>query len=199
MIASAIMRGVAVLAGVMMIAACATDKGPATAAITAAEAAVNSVLPEASTYVPDQTKSLQAALKAVKDKFATGDYAAATSEAQALANKAKEVADAATAKKTELTKTWENLSAGMPKVVETIKGRVDILSQSKKLPANMTADKLAAAKSGLEEITQQWTAATVAYNGGNLMDAIAKGSSLKTKAADVLTMLGMSVPDALKS
>jgi hypothetical protein len=199
MIASAIMRGVAVLAGVMMIAACATDKGPATAAITAAEAAVNSVLPEASTYVPDQTKSLQAALKAVKDKFATGDYAAATSEAQALANKAKEVADAATAKKTELTKTWENLSAGMPKVVETTKGRVDILSQSKKLPANMTADKLAAAKSGLEEITQQWTAATVAYNGGNLMDAIAKGSSLKTKAADVLTMLGMSVPDALKS
>jgi hypothetical protein len=86
----------------------------------------------------------------------------------------------------------------MPKVVETIKGRVEILSQSRKLPANMTADKLASAKSGLGEITQQWTAANEAYKGGNLVDAMAKGASVKTKAAEVLTTLGMPVPDALK-
>ena len=90
------------------------------------------------------------------------------------------------------------MNAGMPKVVEAIKGRVDTLSQSKKLPANMTADKLATAKSGLGEITQQWTAATEAYKGGNLTDAITKGSAVKTKAAEVLTMLGMPVPEALK-
>jgi hydroxyethylthiazole kinase-like sugar kinase family protein len=83
-------------------------------------------------------------------------------------------------------------------VVEAIKGRVDILSQSKKLPANMTADKLATAKSGLGEITQQWTAATEAYKGGNLLDAITKATAVKTKAAELLTMLGMPVPDALK-
>jgi hypothetical protein len=62
----------------------------------------------------------------------------------------------------------------------------------------MTADKLAAAKSGLGEITQQWTAANDAYEGGNLADAIAKGTVVKTKAAEVLTTLGMPVPDALK-
>ena len=75
---------------------------------------------------------------------------------------------------------------------------MDILSQSKKLPANMTADKLASVKWGLGEVTQQWTAATEAYKGGNLMDAITKGSAVKTKAAELLTMLGMPVPDALK-
>jgi hypothetical protein len=36
------------------------------------------------------------------------------------------------------------------------------------------------------------------YKGGNLMDAITKGSVVKTKAAELLTMLGMPVPDALK-
>ena len=45
---------------------------------------------------------------------------------------------------------------------------------------------------------EQWTAATEAHKGGNLLDAITKGSAVKTKAAELLTMLGMPVPDALK-
>jgi ribonuclease D len=195
--AGVITLGVAVLVGVLIMG-CATDKGPAEAALAAAETAVNAAVAEASKYVPDQAKSLQAGLATVKEKFSKGDYAAATSEATALAAKAKDVASAAAAKKTELTQTWESMSAGMPKVVEAIKGRVDTLSQSKKLPANMTADKLATAKSGLGEITQQWTAATEAYKGGSLTDAITKGTAVKAKAAEVLTLLGMPVPEALK-
>jgi hypothetical protein len=161
------------------------DKGPAEAALAAAESAVNSTVAEASKYVPDQAKSLQAGLTALKEKFTKGDYTAVISLAQALAGRAKEVASAATAKKAELTQAWEGLNTGIPKVVEAIKGRVDILSQSKKLPANMTADQLASAKSGLGEITQQWAAATEAFNGGNLVDAITKGTAIKAKAAEV--------------
>jgi hypothetical protein len=189
---------VAILVAVSAMAGCATDKGPAEAAIAAAEAAVNAAVGEASTYLPERAKSLQAGLAALKEKFSKGDYTAAMTDAKALTDRAKEVAAAASAKKAELAKTWENLSAGMPRVVETIKGRVEILSQSKKLPANMTKDKLASAKSGLGEITQEWTAATEAAKGGNLVDAIAKGTSVKAKAADVLTTLGMPVPDALR-
>jgi hypothetical protein len=195
--ASVITLSVAILIGAMIMG-CATDKGPAEAALAAAETAVNSAVAEASKYVPDQARSLQAGLTAVKEKFSKGDYAAVISEAKALAGKAKDLASAASARKIELTQTWETLNAGVPKVVEAIKGRVDVLSQSKKLPANMTADKLATAKSGLGEITQQWTAAIEAYKGGDLMDAITKGTAVKTKAAEVLAVLGMPVPEALK-
>jgi len=183
----------------ILLSGCASDKGPAEAAIKAAEAAVSATVAEASQYVPDQAKSLQAALAATKEKFAKGDYTAALADATSLTGKAKEVASAASAKKAELTKAWEGLSAGMPKVLDAIKGRVEILSKSKKLPANLTAEKFASAKSGLEEMTQQWTAATASASGGNLMDAITKGGAVKTKAAEVLTALGMPVPDALKS
>ena len=196
--ASVMSAVVAVLSGTLTMAGCATDKGPAQAPIAAAETAVSSTLAEASKYVPDEVRSLQAGLTAAKEKFNKGDYAAATTEAKAVADKASQVASAASARKAELTKSWESLNAGMPRVVESIKSRVDILSQSKKLPANMTADKLAAAKSGLGEITQQWTAATEAYKGGDLAEAIAKGSGVKAKAAEVMTTLGMPVPDALK-
>ena len=58
---------------------------------------------------------------------------------------------------------------------------------------------LAQAKAGLSEITQQWTAATEASKSGNLMDAVTKASSVKVKAAEVLTLLKMPVPEALKS
>ena len=197
--ASLICLGAALLLSAPILAGCASDKGPAEAAIKAAEEAVSATVAEASKYVPDQAQSLQAALAAIKEKFAKGDYTAALADTKSLTDKTKEVASAASAKKAELTKGWENLSAGMPKVLDAIKARVDILSKSKKLPANLTAEKFASAKSGLAEMTQQWTAATESANGGKLMDAITKGTAVKTKAAEVLTTLGMPVPDALKS
>ena len=183
-----------------LLAACGSgDKGPAETALKAAEAAIDSAKGEASKYMPDQVKSLESALSSAREKLSKGDYKAVLSEAPALTSKAQEVASAAAAKKAELAKSWEELSSGMPTVVEAIKSRVDILSQSKKLPAGMSAETLAQAKAGLSEITQQWTAATEASKGGNLMDAVAKASSVKVKAAEVLTLLNMPVPEALKS
>ena len=190
---------VMILAAILIAACGSGDKGPAETALKAAEAAIDSAKGEASKYMPDQVKSLESALSSTREKLSKGDYKAVLSEAPALTSKAQEVASAAAAKKAELAKSWEDMSAGMPKVVEAIKSRVDILSQSKKLPAGMSADTLAQAKAGLNEITQQWTAATEASKGGNLMDAVAKASSVKVKAAEVLTLLHMPVPEALKS
>jgi hypothetical protein len=190
---------VMILAATLIAACGGGDKGPAETALKAAEAAIDSAKGDASKYMPDQVRSLESALSSTREKLSKGDYKAVLSEAPALTSKAQEIASAAAAKKAELTKSWEGLSSGMPRVVEAIKSRVDILSQSKKLPAGMSAETLAQAKAGLSEITEQWTAATEASKGGNLMDAIAKASSVKVKAAEVLTLLKMPVPEALKS
>ncbi|HEY1236410.1 MAG TPA: hypothetical protein VGH22_23725 [Candidatus Binatia bacterium] len=187
------------IAAALLVACGSRDKGPAETALKAAEEAINTMKGEASKYLPDQVSALDASLATTKDKFAKGDYQAVLSDAPALTAKAQEVASAAAAKKAELTKSWENMSAGMPRVVEAIKSRVDILSQSKKLPAGMSKETLDQARTGLSEITQQWTAATEAAKGGNLADAAAKASSAKVKAAEVLTLLKMPVPEALKS
>jgi len=188
-----------ILAATLLAACGSGDKGPAETALKAAEAAIDSAKGEASKYMPDQVKALDSSLAATREKLSKGDYKSVLSEAPALTSKAQEIASAAAAKKAELTKSWEGLSSGMPRVVDAIKSRVDILSQSKKLPAGMSAETLAQAKAGLSEITQQWTAATEASKGGNLMDAVAKASSVKVKAAEVLTLLKMPVPEALKS
>lgn len=188
-----------ILTGALLAGCENKDKTTAEAALKAAEEAINTAKAEASKYVPDQAKSLDAELAAAREKFSKGDYKGALADAQALASKAKDVASAAAAKKTELTKSWEDLSSGLPRVIEAIQSRVDILSQSKKLPAGMTAETLAQAKAGLTEMRQQWAAATEAAKNGNLADAVSKAAAVKVRAAEVLTLLKMPVPEALKA
>ena len=190
---------IVILAAALLTACGSADKGPAETALKAAEAAVNTAKAEVSKYMPDQASALDAGLSAAREKFNKGDFKAALSDAQAVTAKANELASAVAAKKAELSKTWQEISTGMPKVVEAIQSRVDILSQAKKLPAGMTAEKFAEAKAGLAEITKQWSEATAASTSGNLTDALAKATAVKKKAAEVLTALNMPVPEALKS
>jgi len=187
------------LASTVMLSACASDKGPAEVAIKAAEEAVNAVKGEAAKYVPDQVKSLEGALAAVKDKFAKEDYKAAIPEATALTAKAKEVAEAAKAKKEELTKSWTDLSGGVPKMVEAVQSRVDMLSKSKKLPANLTAEKFAEAKSALAAAKEEWAKAGESFKTGNAAEAVSMANAVKEKAAKAMELLGMPVPAGAKS
>jgi hypothetical protein len=130
---------------------------------------------------------------AAKDSFAKKDYAAATSAATSAAAKAKDLVAAVAAKKAELMKGWEDLSGGMPPMLDAIKSRVDMLSKSKKLPANVDKTTFEGAKSGLAEVTTMWDEAKKASEEGNLADALAKGTTVKEKAVGIMETLGMQL------
>ena len=174
--------------------ACSGDKDPAGLAIKAAEEALNAVKAEAAKYVPDQLKGVEDALKAAKDNFAKKEYTAALNGAKDLAAKAKELGAAAAAKKAELTKAWEGMSAELPKMVEAIKGKVEVLSKSKKLPKGMDKAKVDGAKADLAGITETWADAETAFKGGNLADALAKAKTVKDKATEMMGTLGIQGP-----
>jgi len=181
---------------VFSLAACSGGKAPAEQAIKAAEEAFNAAKGEAVKYVPDQVKAVEDALNAAKDSFAKKDYAAATSAATSVAAKAKELVAAAAAKKDELTKSWGDLSGGLPQMLDAVKSRVDILSKSKKLPANLDKEKFEGAQSGLAEVNKVWDEANSAFKEGNLADAVAKATTVKEKAAGIMATLGMQLPQA---
>ena len=194
-----ISNGLAAMIAVVALVSCeSADKAPAAAAITAAQGAIDAVRGEAAKYVPDQLSSLESTLASAKASFEKQDYKAALTGAQDVATKAKDLGAAATAKKAELMKSWEGLSGGLPKMAEAIKSRVDILSQSKKLPAGLDKDKLESAKAGLASLNQNWTEASAAFQSGNMTDAIAKAQAAKAKAVEAMTALNMPVPEAAK-
>jgi len=185
--------------GVLVVAllgtACGSaDKAPAEAAIKAADAALAAVRGEAAKFVPDQLKAVEDGLAAAKASFDKGDYTAALGTAKDLAAKAGDLSSAVAAKKADMTKAWTAASTGVPEMADAIQSRVDILSQSKKLPAGLDAGKLDAAKAGLADLDQMWTQASDAFKAGNLSDAASKASAAKTKAAEIMTALNMQVP-----
>jgi hypothetical protein len=191
-----------VVAAVFLVSCESADKAPAAAAITAAQSALDAVKGEAVKWVPDQVKSVESAIADAKASFEKNDYKAALAGAQAATAKAKDLgaaaAAAAAARKAELTKAWEDMSGGLPKMAEAIKSRVDILSQSKKLPAGLDKDKFEGAKAGLATLNQSWAEASDAFKAGNMTDAVAKATAAKAKAVEVMTALNMSVPEAAK-
>jgi len=189
--------GIVMVIAVVALAACeSAEKAPAAAAISAAQSAIDAVKGEAMKYVPDQVKSAQDAVAAARASFEKNDFKAALAGAQDATAKAKELGAAVATKKSELTKSWEEMSNGVPKMAEVIKSRVDILSQSKKLPAGVDRAKLDDAKAGLASLNESWAAASNAFKSGDMFDAVSKGKSAKDKAVEIMTALNMTVPQA---
>ena len=182
----------------LVVSACSGDKGPAEAAMAAANAAFDAVRADARVYVPDQYKVVEDAFAAVNDNFKKENYTQALADAKGLLDKVAALKTAADEKRAGLNKSWTDLSAGLPGVVTTIQSRVDILSKARRLPKDISTESFDAAKAGLDMMNQTWKEASDAFGGGNLTDAVAKAQTVKAKAAEVMGQLGMTVPDALK-
>ena len=180
----------AVVACVLAIA-CNSGKAPAEAALKLAEEAVNSARGEAESLVPDDFKSLSDDLAAAKEAYAKGDYKGALAAAQSIQQKANDVTAKAKAKKDEMAAGWNAVAADVPKMVEAVKSRVDILSQSKKLPKGLDQAKFDAAKNDLASATSAWAEASAAQAAGKWNDAIAKANEAKAKATAAMAGLGM--------
>lgn len=190
---------IVVVAILAIASGCASQKAPAEAAIKTAETAFSAVQADAVKYVPDQAKGISDTIAAAKDALAKGDYQAALTSAQALPARIADLTSAVTAKKAELTTTWTGLSTALPKVVDAIQSRIGVLSKSKRLPAGLDKAKFEEAKTGLATVTSTWTDATTAFGAGNLTDAVAKAETVKTKAAEIMGLLGMQVPPGLQA
>ena len=169
-----------------------SQKGPTEAALKAAETSMNEVKADGARYAAEPTKGLMLSYTTAQDAFIKGDYKAAMEIAQGIPAKAKDVTAAVAARKDELTKTWTGLASTLPAQVEQIKTRVDALAAMKKLPKDMDAGKLDAAKAALADVTKAWGDASEAFKSGNLIDAVAKANAVKAKVADAMASLGLT-------
>ena len=83
------------------------------------------------------------------------------------------------------------MSSDVPKMVDAIQSRVDMLSKSHHLPKGVTKDTLASAKSGLDSMKSAWGDASNAAATGDYTTAVSKGQAVKDQAAELMQSLGM--------
>ena len=179
----------------MLASACANYKEPAQAAINETEAALQNIAADAQKYAPEQYQDIERQLAAAKDAFAKGDHKGALATARDLPAKVTELSSTVTQAKDAalagLKDEWNSLSGDVPQMLEAIQSRVDMLSKSRKLPKNIDQASFDAAKSGLETMKQNWTAATQASAAGNVEEAVAAVKAAKQKGSEILGLLGM--------
>ncbi len=183
----------------VLIVGCANQKGPAQQAIAGAESALAAVRDTAQKYVPDQLQAVDAQIASAKDAFAKGDYKAVLAAAPAITTAISSLGDAAQAKQADMQAAmskakdaWTAVSTDTPKMVDAIQSRLAILSKSHHLPANVSKDALAGAKSGLDSLKSTWSDAQSAAASGDYTTALSKAQAVKDKGAEIMHSLGMT-------
>ena len=189
---------VLVMLAAVLVTACQNQRAPAEQAVAAAEAALTNIRDTATRYAPDQLQAVDAQLNGVKDSLAKGDYKGVMAAMPALNTAISNLKDTATANQqaaeaasAKAKDAWGPLSSDVPKMVDAISSRVDILSKSHHLPKGVTKDTLAAAKSGLDSMKSAWSDASNAATSGDYTTAVSKGQAVKDQASQIMQSLGM--------
>lgn len=195
------MRKTIALAGIVVamlaLVACKDLKTPAEQAMTSIQQTLDAVAGQAGIYAEDGLAKVRSSVAALQDALAKKEYQKVIDGQAAVMREIDDLKATVETARAKYTADWEAMASGMPNVVETIAGRLDILSQSKKLPAGMTAEALSGAQQALAEIKSTWSAAADAAGAGNMVEAVTKGNQIKGMARDIMTTLGMDIPPAL--
>jgi hypothetical protein len=181
---------VAVIPFAVFVGCTDAAKAPAEAAMAAAGSAVDSLKGEAEKFAPDAVKSVQASYASAKDLVAKQDYKGALAIASDIPAKVKAALAAAAAKKDALLKSWGELAASVPEMVNSLKARISSLSSAKKLPKGIDKAVIAKANEGVAAIESGWQGLSDQVKGGNYDAAIAKGKELKAQAQAILASIG---------
>ena len=173
---------------VLPLLAAGCSKGPAEAALKAADEAIAKVAPDAEKFVPDQFKTLTDLAASAKGSFDKGDYATALAVAKDLPAKATEVMTAATAMKDKMMGEWNVLAKDMPILISDWQKKFDEVIATKKLPKTATPERIEEIKVRMAESAEKWTKATEAFNAGDIKGALDLGNSVKAGADWMQTM-----------
>jgi hypothetical protein len=178
---------------------CAGQKEPATKAVADIESTVASLRPDAQTYAPGELQQVEDVLAGLKEQLAKKDYKAVMAAAPGVTAQVDSLKQLVTSKRSEreaavaaASQQWQALSADVPKMVEAIQSRIDILSTARKLPKTLSAESFQSAKDGLEQMKSAWAEATAKFGAGNPVDAVAKAQAVKEKGNEVMQLLGMT-------
>jgi hypothetical protein len=190
-------KGIAALAVVSLaLLAGACNKGPAEAALHAADQALAAATPELERYVPEQLGSLTSAVRAARSELEKGNYTEALKIAQALPAQIQAALAVATAKKDQLVAAWNELSGSLPGQLQAIAGKLAGLAEAKALPRGMTRDMLATAQTDLGSVTRAWTEATAAFQGGDIPRALRTAQDVRARADALAGRLGLTAGPA---
>lgn len=139
-----------------MTVACASQKAPAEMALKGLEQAVTAATPEIEMFAADRMTGLTDAVGAAKKKLEGGDYAGVVADVQTVTAQLSAAAQAAAAKKADLTTEWATFAA-LPAMVGQVTAKLTELTGLRRLPAGMTKTTVDDARASLDKVNALWS------------------------------------------
>jgi hypothetical protein len=181
-----LMLGLVILA-MVVVAGC--SRGPAEAALEAANEALAQVQPEAAKFLPAESQALANAVAEARAKFDAGDYQAALASAKDLPAQAAEVANTVAARKNELLARWNGVQSTLPAKVQGFADKINALRVMRKLPKGLDPAQVETAMASLTDVNDLWATANNAFSAGDVVTALAKAADVQARADELATLL----------
>jgi hypothetical protein len=147
--------------------------------------------------MPEHYQRLQAQLTALQASFDQKNYAAVLNSAPTLTTDAGTVAKEAAEKKatamTALASQWSDISTSVPKMIESIKARLDELTKSKHARKGID---VSVAQTDLSDASSMWTRAEASHSAGDFEAAVTAGKTVEAKAEAAADALKIKLPAA---
>jgi len=187
----------AMLAAVALLATACSQMEPAKQALDGVDAALSATSADAGKYIPDQYAAVQAKVSNLKSAFDKQDYATVVTGGPAVLADIKSLAASTAIKKDQvmhaMAAQWTGLSASVPKLVDSVKSRVDALSKKSSVPHGVD---LPTAKAAIADAATSWAKAQAAYGTGNIDDAVNAANDTQSKAQAAAAAIKMNLPMA---
>lgn len=185
-----------IAAASLALAACANQKEPAEQAFAKVESSLAEFRADAEKYAADELKDVDAAVANMKNNLARKDYGAVVMAAPSVSNSVGTLKQTVEQRKADAEQMmaaaqteWNDLSASLPKAVETLQARVDQLTRTRKLPKGLDKAGFEAAKTDFENVKTQWSQATAEFAEGKVAEAVRKARALKAQSEELMTKL----------
>lgn len=189
---------VALTAITLVLAACANQKEPAEKAVAQVESALAEFRADAEKYAAEELKSVDESVAKLKANLASKDYKAVVTGAPSVNSAVTSLKDTVAKAKIDAEAVmaaaqaeWGELSTAVPQMVEAIQSRVDTLSKSRKLPANVDKATFETIKTDFEQVKTDWTSAGSQFASGAAADAVRTARAARAKGEEILVKLGM--------
>jgi hypothetical protein len=175
----------------MLLAACSSQKEPATQAVAGLESSLTEVKADGERFAREQTANVEKAVADLKASLEKKDYKTVVTNTPAVQKQISDLHDAVATRRQELeaanaraTETWNGFAAEMPRYLETLQKRLDVLSKRSKAKGPSEDSLL------LDNVRNLWADAGNLFSAGKPVDATARAEAARAKAQELAQKLG---------
>jgi len=158
-------------------------------ALAASQRAIEAIPEEAQEFLALEYEQVEKTHEAARQSFSERNFKQAVAQAQSATAQAESLSVQVETRRAEFMREWSEFEATMPGMLAALAARAE--EATKKLPAGVTAEALANAKTELEKLPRHWAQASSLAQNGQLVDAVLIGRRLKSQCGELATALAI--------